>query len=60
MLVRAALDWAAAAGYSWLYLDTAPAAMPEASGLYRGMGFEEIERFNDNPVEGLAFFRKRL
>jgi GNAT superfamily N-acetyltransferase len=59
-LVESAIEWARGAGYTSLYLDTAPAAMPEAEKIYRTLGFEEIGRFNDNPVAGLAFFRLQL
>ncbi len=55
-----AVEWARAAGYTALYLDTAPAAMPEANRLYGAMGFVEISRFNDNPVPGIVFFRLPL
>jgi hypothetical protein len=34
--------------------------MPEAEALYTRMGFERIERYNDNPVPGIVFFRKHL
>jgi hypothetical protein len=43
-----------------MYLDTIPAAMPEANRLYAAMGFEPTERYNDNPLSGVAFFRLRL
>ncbi|QHN05028.1 GNAT family N-acetyltransferase [Granulicella sp. WH15] len=59
-LVDRAVEWARAAGYTALYLDTAPAAMPEANRLYGAMGFVEIDRFNDNPVPGIVFFRLQL
>ena len=36
--------------YSAMYLDTMPASMQPAYGLYRSMGFIPAERYNSNPV----------
>jgi hypothetical protein len=41
-------------------LDTVNEAMPEAAQLYRSLGFEEIVRFNENPVPGIRFYRLML
>jgi hypothetical protein len=41
-------------------LDTAPAAMAAANRLYRAMGFVEVERYHDNPVLGIVFYRLEL
>jgi len=41
-----------------LRLDT-NSALPEAQQLYRGTGWTEIERFNDDPFPDM-FFEKRL
>ena len=60
LLVEQANDWARLAGYGWMYLDTVPAAMPEANRLYTALGFEQVERYNGNPVKDVAFFRRRL
>jgi ribosomal protein S18 acetylase RimI-like enzyme len=49
---------AAAAGVHTLRLDT-NRALSEAIGLYRAAGYEEIERFNDEP-HAHHFFARRL
>jgi len=59
-LMQAAIDHARASGSDAIYLDTVPAAMPEANRLYAAMGFEPVGRYNDNPVPDIAFFRLRL
>jgi len=59
-LIQASIDFALASGCSAIYLDTVPAAMPEANHLYRAMGFAPVDRYNDNPVPGVVFFRKPL
>ena len=59
-LVHAALEQAAALGSAAVYLDTVPAAMPEANRLYTSLGFEPVERYNQNPVADVAFFRRAL
>ncbi len=45
-------------GVRILRLDT-NSALPEALHLYRGSGWSEIERFNDDPYPDM-FFEKRL
>jgi GNAT superfamily N-acetyltransferase len=59
-LIEEALAWAIRGGYQAMYLDTVPAAMPEAGRLYASLGFIPVERYNDNPVAGVEFFAKRL
>jgi hypothetical protein len=59
-LVEEAVRWARAMGLMTMYLDTVPAAMPEANRLYAAMGFVRTERFNENPLPGVVFFRLRL
>jgi GNAT superfamily N-acetyltransferase len=59
-LMQAAIDHARAVGAAAIYLDTVPAAMPEANKLYEAMGFVQVERYNDNDVEDIAFFRLGL
>ena len=39
-----------------MYLDTVPAAMPEANAMYAGMGFVRVGRYNDNLIEDVVFF----
>ncbi len=60
LLVEAAIAWAQGAGYEAMYLDTVPAAMPEANGMYAAMGFEQVEGYNDNLVADVIFFRRGL
>ena len=59
-LTEAAMTWAVGAGYEAMYLDTVPAAMPEANGMYAAMGFERVGRYNNNMVEDVVFFRHAL
>jgi GNAT superfamily N-acetyltransferase len=59
-LMQAAIDHARATGAAAVYLDTVPAAMPEASRLYAAMGFRQIERYNDNQVADVVFLRLDL
>ena len=40
-------------------LDTMP-SMEAARGLYRSLGFEEIEAYRHNPVHGTTFFQLEL
>jgi putative acetyltransferase len=59
-LVGSAIDWARAQECSAVVLDTVNEAMPEAAQLYSSLGFEEITRFNENPVPGVRFYRLML
>jgi GNAT superfamily N-acetyltransferase len=59
-LVEAAIEHATSLGATALYLDTVPAAMPEANRLYTAMGFEPVARYNANSVPDVAFFRRPL
>lgn len=59
-LVEDAIGWARREGFEAMYLDTVPAAMPEANRLYEAMGFKRVERYNANPLDGVAFFRLSL
>jgi hypothetical protein len=43
-----------------MYLDTVPAAMPEANGMYAALGFERVGRYNNNTVGDVVFFRRGL
>ncbi len=60
VLVGSAIDWARAHACSAVVLDTVNEAMPEAAELYRSLGFEEMVRFNDNPVPGVRFYKLML
>jgi GNAT superfamily N-acetyltransferase len=59
-LVEEAIGWAQRMGFQAMYLDTVPAAMPEANRLYEAMGFVRVERYNENPVADVVFFRRGL
>jgi GNAT superfamily N-acetyltransferase len=59
-LVQEAILWAKREGLTVMYLDTVPAAMPEANRLYAAMGFVPTERYNKNPLAGVEFFRLGL
>jgi putative acetyltransferase len=59
-LLNGAIDWARAHGCSAVVLDTVNEAMPEAAELYRSVGFEEITRFNENPIPGVRFYKVLL
>ena len=57
-LMSAAEEAARGLGIELLRLDT-NSALPEAERLYRTSGWQEIDRFNDDPYPDL-FFEKRL
>jgi len=57
-LLEAAEAFALAAGYHWIYLDTAD-DMKAAARFYQRHGFQPCERYNDNPQASI-FMRKRL
>jgi GNAT superfamily N-acetyltransferase len=59
-LVEAAIAWAQQQGFEAMYLDTVPAAMPEANRLYEASGFVPVERYNKNPLADVVFFRRGL
>ena len=59
-LAEELIDGARQHGYSAMYLDTVPAAMKAAYHLYRALGFAPVERYNDNPVPDVVFFRRDL
>ena len=46
-------------GYRIKRLDTLP-TMHAAQLLYFSVGFRPIERYNDNPIEGVLFFELAL
>lgn len=57
-LCRLAVEDARQLGYRLLRLDTASESV-EALGLFRKLGFREIEKYDDNPYVGL-YFEKTL
>jgi ribosomal protein S18 acetylase RimI-like enzyme len=58
-LVEASIGRARELGYAVMRLDTLP-TMDAARALYLLLGFRPIERYNDNPIDGVLFFELRL
>ncbi len=58
-LAREAIEWARAAGYERMLLDTLP-SMRSAHRLYERLGFIEIPAYRFNPVEGARFLALSL
>ena len=59
-LAVASLERARALGFRTMRLDTLPHRMEAAGELYRSLGFVEVGRYNDNPIEGVVFMELRL
>jgi GNAT superfamily N-acetyltransferase len=59
-LIEELLAWARRNQFEAMYLDTVLAAMPEANRLYERMGFRRVERYNENPIDDVIFFRLSL
>ena len=58
-LVEAILDCARVAGYACVLLDTLN-EMESARALYQDLGFEEIEPYCHNPIEGAHYLNVNL
>jgi ribosomal protein S18 acetylase RimI-like enzyme len=58
-LVDALVNVAKRIGYVEMRLDTLP-SMASAQAVYRKLGFEVIEPYNDTPVSGTLFMRRIL
>ena len=57
-LMQAAEEYARAAGFQWIYLDTKD-DLHAAIRFYLSTGYERCPRYNDNP-QATMFLRKRL
>ena len=58
-LTHRVIDEAKQRGYRRLLLDTLP-SMQAAIGLYRSLGFSEIDPYRVNPVEGARYMQLQL
>lgn len=58
-LVRQVIDDAKSIGYSHMLLDTF-SFLDSAIRMYRALGFYEIERYNDNPIDGCIYMKLDL
>ena len=58
-LIEILLTEAKRNSYTIMRLDTHP-RMKAAQRLYAEMGFQEIERYNQNPTPGIRFFERKL
>lgn len=58
-LVRQIIDDARTIGYAHMLLDTFP-FLDSAIRMYRALGFCEIERYNDNPIDGCVYMKLDL
>src|SRR5687768_9631441 len=54
-LIQTLISSARDAGYRSMRLDTYPAKMSKAVGLYHSVGFIEIVPYYDNPYDGVVF-----
>ena len=58
-LAVALIEGARLRGYPWMRLDTVP-GMESAIGLYRALGFREIDPYRPNPIPGALFMQLDL
>lgn len=59
VMMQRILDEARAIGYTVMLLDTEP-FLRSALKMYRGLGFYEIPRYNDSPLDTTIFLRLEL
>ena len=60
LLAERLIDEARSLGYTKMRLDTLPGRMDRAIAMYRGLGFQEIDRYYDNPYETAMFMELDL
>jgi putative acetyltransferase len=60
VLAEAVIAEARAIGYRKIRLDTVEPVMKDAVGLYRRLGFREIEPYRPNPMEGAMYMELAL
>lgn len=60
LLAERAVDFARAAGYRVIRLDSDQATMPEANALYEQLGFVDIEQYRPNHLPCARFMEKDL
>lgn len=53
------IDMATRAGYTSMRLDTLP-HLRQAVGLYRSLGFQQIDAYCYNPLDGVTYWEKSL
>ena len=58
-LAKKVIEDAKAIGYEKMYLDTM-SFMKSAIGLYQKLGFEAVEPYDENPMEGVLYFQLPL
>lgn len=58
-LVRHVIDWARAAGFRRVLLDTLP-SMAEAQRMYERLGFRDIAPYRPNPIPGARYLALHL
>ena len=56
-LMEAAIEHCRRLGAVSAYLDTVPAAMPNAVTMYQDLGFRPTGRYNSNDLNGVAYYR---
>ena len=59
-LARGAIEFARAAGYTAIRLDSDEASMPEANRLYERLGFVDIPRYRHNDLPCARFMELQL
>ena len=60
ILAERILSEAASIGFQRIRLDTVQGTMDDAIGLYRRLGFHEIEPYRENPIAGALYMELEL